>query len=644
MSYRPEIDGLRAIAVIAVMVYHINPQWLPGGFLGVDIFFVLSGYLITSIIWHEKERSGTFSYRNFYTRRIKRLMPPLWPILIFTSVSALLLFPISRFETYVYSAASSVLFVANHFFSTNHGYFNSPDHNTLLLHLWSLSVEEQFYLIWPTTLLLVHRSSVCLNTKLVILICVAIMSLLGATLMASTGRFENEAFYFLAPRAGELLLGCILALYPHSSLPKWKSPFLGVVGFLLLFAPLALYDETTLFPGFSALIPCIAVVLVLTQFSVHSFTYKTFLGNRVAIYVGKISYSLYLWHWPLLAILAYLLGNLETYYLAAILAASFLMAHLSWVYIEQPSRRTTFGFGKSLMLFVVAPACLVAIILSLRFVLLDSSTEFDKTSYNDKYAPFCYQNIERDIRNCRYGDTSKKPKAILFGDSHAGHFSPYWNELGTRYGFSIDAFSAQTCYPLLSIDDVTPHSDKSVKDKFHCPEHLKVMEKIVNNYDVIILSAGWNIYFSEPRAPKSFDFIAQLTRQLSYFENKGKKVVLMAQVPWFESGAITAYQNKMGIPSNVLRSGITSVAPKPKYITRDEVDKTNSLIKDLTKLHQNTLFVDAIDKNSKIIGPFLDGHLIYSNADHLSIEGSKLLAQKNTPKSLSDVFKWLTEN
>ena len=470
------------------------------------------------------------------------------------------------------------------------------------------------------------------------------MSLLGATLMASTGRFENEAFYFLAPRAGELLLGCILALYPHSSLPKWKSPFLGVVGFLLLFAPLALYDETTLFPGFSALIPCIAVVLVLTQFSVHSFTYKTFLGNRVAIYVGKISYSLYLWHWPLLAILAYMLGNLETFYLAAILAASFLMAHLSWVYIEQPSRRTTFGFGKSLTLFVIVPACLVAIILSLRFVLPDSSTEFDKTSYNDKYAPFCYQNIERNIQNCRFGDISKEPKAILFGDSHAGHFTPYWNELGVRHGFSIDAFSAQTCYPLLSIDDVTPHSDKSIKDAFHCPKHLHVMEKIVSNYDVIILSAGWNIYFSGQRAPRSFDFRAHLARQLNYFETKGKKVVLMAQVPWYKYGIISTYQNRMGIPSNTIRSSFMSLASTQKYETRSDVKEINSLIQGLVKGHQNIFFIDPIYKNLKTEGPFINDYLVYANADHLSIEGSKLLAQQQTStKNLSDVIKWLTQ-
>ncbi len=644
MEYRSDIDGLRAIAVISVLIYHLDHAWLSGGFLGVDVFFVISGYLITTIIWNEREVSSAFSFSNFYLRRIKRLLPPLWPVLLFSSISALLLFTDSRYTTFVHSAFSSIGFVSNHFFATSYGYFNSPDHSTLLLHFWSLSVEEQFYAIWPVALILLYRTPISFNLKLIVLTCAALLSFAGATLMATTGRFENEAFYLLPPRAGELLVGCILALYRQRTPLIKSSPLVSIVGLALLLIPLFTYSGTTLFPGFSALLPCLGSALLLSQSDKHSPSLiQTLLGSRVPVYIGKISYSLYLWHWPLLAVPRYLFGELSATFLLFIAVTAAFFAHLSWQYIEQPARRKQITIGKAGLYYFVLPLLVLALVISTRGLIPNEGEESIKTSYDSRFAPFCYAKAHTGENACKFGDMTQPAKAILFGDSHAGHFTPFWDYLGSQHDFAISAYSAQTCYPLIDLGDVRVSNDKSIKDKYHCPKHLKLISDIVKDYDTIIMAAGWNIYFTGIRSPRTFNFEGQLNAQLQYFEKLGKKVIVMAQVPWYEGGTIETYQNNTGIPISLLRNATLKYNSKQDIHTRINVDIANQRVKTLVAHHPNTLYLDVFSGSANKSSPFRNRTLIYANADHLTPNGAVYLAESISHKYIEKALTWVKE-
>lgn len=308
MTYRPEIDGLRAIAVISVLIYHYFPNVLRGGFVGVDIFFVISGFLITSIILSEY-RNDKFSFKGFYTRRIKRILPPIWPVIIFSTLVAAAILPDDSYTSYAWSSVTSILFTANHYFAYTFNYFGALQSFGLLLHFWSLSVEEQFYILWPFLLLIIVKIKLTDKTKLLLLSLVALFSFLGAHLMSGTTSHDRMAFYLLPARSGELLVGCILAIYQQSSIRKYYNLLLGYFGVALIVGSTVFITRYQTFPGFLALVPTLGTALTISQFKNDSVLYKKILSASPMIYVGKISYSLYLWHWPLLFAPIYLLGS-----------------------------------------------------------------------------------------------------------------------------------------------------------------------------------------------------------------------------------------------------------------------------------------------------------------------------------------------
>lgn len=617
----------------------MSAQLIPGGFIGVDIFFVLSGFLITSIILSEKKSTGAFSFKHFYTRRIKRILPPLWPVILCCAVAAVLLFNTENFKSFSWSAISATVFSANHYFASTTSYFHNPGDSSILLHLWSLSVEEQFYLVWPLLLLAGIKIECNDRLKLLILIGSTLLSFIGAHLMASTGRFETAAFYSLPPRAGELMIGGTLAFYQQSALKQRQLPSLGWLGLLFVLAPFVLYSHSTTFPGLTALIPCFGVVLVLSQFSKSSFVYHTILGNTYAQYIGKISYSLYLWHWPLLALPRYLYGDLSISALISLVSVAFLLSHLSWRYLELPIRQSSLSMRGAILYLFALPTVALLLILTCRNLVPNSGISHDTTSYSERYTPFCYKHgISAE---CKFGDLNVQSTALLFGDSHAGHFTPFWDSLGTRLGIAIDAFSAQTCYPMIDQDRTRPSVDPSIKDKVNCPPHLELIENIIDNYDIIILAASWSIYTDGPRAPRTFNFFQQLERQLTYLNSHGKKVVIMAQVPWFIDRQIETYQNRQGIPIEKLRNLLNPTKPGiPNFKARTEVQLVNERLLQISSRFPDTIVMTS--SNTNPASAFLDEQLIYANSDHLSPPGSIALANQISDIELAAIRVFLS--
>lgn len=377
MQYRSEIDGLRAVAVLSVVIYHAFPSLLPGGFIGVDIFFVISGYLITNILVAELD-VGKFSVLNFYKRRVSRLFPALIVVLVSSLLFGWAVLLPHEFKQLGWHTFSGASFFANIALWLESGYFDTDSKMKILLHLWSLGVEEQFYFFWPLFLLLVKR-----NKKL--FFCIAPM-LIVCSFYFCLLRLRSDpsgAFYLPHYRFWELMMGGLLA-YGESALKlnsgymaRVKKPavqffyanFLALLGVVLVASGLLLVDAKKDFPGWWAILP-VAGSLSLIMSGGHSFISRTVLSNKLMVWVGLISYPLYLWHWPVFTF-ARLVDSNGTGYRGKIVLVcfSFVMAFLTYKFVEKPLRRAKrhyFGFPVSLVLVAVM---LIIVVFSLSIFL-----------------------------------------------------------------------------------------------------------------------------------------------------------------------------------------------------------------------------------------------------------------------------------
>jgi len=348
LKYRPDVDGLRCIAVLSVLAFHLSPGRVSGGFVGVDVFFVISGYLISSMIVSEVN-AGTFSLAAFYDRRIRRIFPALFGMLIGLCIIAWLLFLPAELVAFAKSAIAATASVSNFYFWTHSGYFDSPLSRPLL-HTWSLAVEEQFYLTFPLLLLITRRFSPS-RLRAVILVLFFISLAVSAFTVVHD---EKTAFYMPYTRAWELLLGTILSL---GAWPKMRGAIernlatligIGMIGWSVL-----RYTPHTRFPGLAALLPCVGTALIIGAGEHGRSLISACLAWRPVVFIGLISYSLYLWHWPLVVLSqygilfnlgtavphkwAYLLSSQSTNKLFVILF-SFIAAILSWRFVERPFR------------------------------------------------------------------------------------------------------------------------------------------------------------------------------------------------------------------------------------------------------------------------------------------------------------------
>ena len=302
IKYQPHIDGLRAIAVLSVVIFHLEGSYLPGGFLGVDIFFVISGYLITSIIYKNK-LNGNFSFSDFYVRRAKRILPPLFFVLFLTLIAGYILMLPYDFYKLGISSLSVITFLANIQYSLRTGdYFSGDSAEWPLLHTWSLSVEEQYYFVFPILLFtLIVKFPRALD---IVLLSLLVASFCLAEFISRSTGYETFSYYLLFTRMGELLVGSMLAILQSKKVLNHINS--SLTSFFLICALLALMiivNERTVFPGFVAFIACLITAGLINS---NNKITSILLANKLSIFVGIISYSLYLFHWPVLAFFRYI--------------------------------------------------------------------------------------------------------------------------------------------------------------------------------------------------------------------------------------------------------------------------------------------------------------------------------------------------
>jgi peptidoglycan/LPS O-acetylase OafA/YrhL len=335
-AYRPDIDGLRAVAVSAVLLYHAFPTLLPGGFIGVDVFFVISGYLITQLVTNEL-RPGTFSLRAFYERRVRRIVPPLLLVLALCGAFGWFIMTPLELEVLGNTIKWSAAFLANSYFAGSAGYFESTSYSSPLLHLWSLGVEEQFYLVWPLLLIAAARQRVTAPV---------LHALIGTSLAISIwGAWDspNIHFFRLACRVWELAAGGLLAVRLYRPPAGRTADVLSLGGLVLVVGGSYLLRADMAFPGAWALVPTAGAALLLAA-GPEAWINERILSSRPCIFVGRISYSLYLWHWPLLAFARILLGHTPPAGVAAgALSAAFVLACGTYYLLECPIRFGALG-------------------------------------------------------------------------------------------------------------------------------------------------------------------------------------------------------------------------------------------------------------------------------------------------------------
>lgn len=430
MTYRPDIDGLRSAAILPVVIYHANPAWMPGGYIGVDVFFVISGYLITRLIAHEIRETGRFRFGNFYLRRVRRLLPALLATTSITWLGAMLLLSPDEMGDFGASMAAAVLSFSNIHFWLQTGYFDAAAATKPLLNTWSLSVEEQFYLIWPA-LLVVALSRTSLTS-----ICIGLVIAILAFTVAAEWMLTSDpaaAFYLLPFRIPELGLGAFLALATFRPAGKAMANVLGVSGVAAIASAVVFFDEATPFPGIYALVPCLGTAAVIAA-GPSGWVASAF-RIQPLVWMGRISYSVYLVHWPLMVIH----GRLAEYHGALLpdWALVVLSIGLGWVQfqlIEQRFRyvRATSWRPRSFALGVGAIASVAILSGAMAFwdrghqwrIPADRSQHTNKTWFKIEQNAYCRQpdpSLDPTLATCQLARGADRD-LFIWGDSHALHY------------------------------------------------------------------------------------------------------------------------------------------------------------------------------------------------------------------------------
>ncbi len=510
MKYRSDIDGLRAIAILLVLVYHGGLALFPSGFIGVDVFFVISGYLITTII-HRSLNENNFSFIDFYNRRLWRLQPVLVCLIVCTTLLGLAFFLPEDLIEYSRSARKTSLFISNLFFkNTTTGYFSSDSHQLPLLHTWSLSIEWQCYLILPFFVYCLHR----LFNKTGLFIAVFCCTLLSLWLSWHYSTLlPAQTYYQFSSRIFEFLIGSCIALisFTGTKFNKYVANCLAAVAITTILYIATLDDILLGYPNGYAFLVCFATGILIILGSLHPTPQLIkWLSLRPLVFIGMLSYSLYIWHWAVFASLRYQSIEETPLVLLSAYTLSFILAYISWRYVEKPARQL-----KQIKLYYTIICLLIVPIL-----ITHSASYFIKrhngypqrfnqelvhvyqqlAQYNQPRRPLCISNAKTDAAAvCTIGmHDAKSKKALMIGDSFSNHYWGFMDTLGQDAHVSILAQATSSC---ITLPDILLYDWWYFKNQVYqeCREQTVNYYRMIaqNHYDFVIIGQIWSNYLSD---------------------------------------------------------------------------------------------------------------------------------------------------
>lgn len=452
LKYRADIDGLRAVAIIPVLLFHAGVRQVSGGFVGVDVFFVISGYLITGLILNDISKDR-FSIAHFYERRVRRIIPALFVVLTFTSLAAYLLLMPANAKEFGQSLLATSFFSSKVVFWQQTGYFATPAETKPLLHTWSLAVEEQFYIFYPLFLFLVSRY---LRKRYALALLAILLPSLALSIWGVYTK-QSAPFYLAPARAWELLLGGLLAMQVVPPLRnRMTANVLALLGAALLIYSFVAFSGAVPFPGLNALIPTVGAALIIYSGTACGTGVARVLSARPIAYVGLISYSLYLWHWVLIVYLKSCRFRPLTFWeITAVIAVSFLIASISRRFVENPFLRRERRIGSRRVLF--AGAAMGSMVFAIFGGVLYASNGLPSRFSPQVLALLAgkedvwkrYDECQNHI--CRLGDNGTAPSFLVWGDSHAGVIAPVFEYLADANKSSGFAAFKGGCAPLLKL-------------------------------------------------------------------------------------------------------------------------------------------------------------------------------------------------
>jgi len=630
--------------VLSILFYHVGIDAFGGGYVGVDIFFVISGFLITTIIVRELgDRS--FTIGRFYERRVRRILPALTVVLVATLAAGFLLLPPGQLENLAQSALATSVFSSNIFFFAGTGYFDGPSEAKPLLHTWSLAVEEQYYILFPLLLMLLHKRFA--GSYLLPVAAIAALSFLACALLTPS---NSTATFFLIPfRAWELFIGSLLAI---GAVPVLTSPaarhLLAAAGLAMVLTSVFAFSPATEFPGVAAALPTLGTAAVIHAGSSGEHLFRRALGWRPLVFVGLISYSLYLWHWPLVVYAKLMLVNeFNDAERTVVIVGSFVLATLSWKFVEAPFRDRA-RFPSRSRLFAGA-GCITAAVMALAAVFVlqggmpsrdlpEGMPEIVAVDPGWAHWKACEELGEErngDPELCSIGGEGQ-PTFMLWGDSHALALASAVHLKALEHGRSGLIAVRTACPPLVGIDR---------QGRTSCREfNAAIAERLADEpgIDAVILAARWTLaangerYKNEEGSSVTLAdagdegagsgnaalFETGLDRTLDTLARAGKQVILVGQVP--EVG--------FDVPTSNYAARLTGrdvtemIAPTveefaERSATVAEVLDRSSRGRDIQRLEPSSLLCG--ESRCRVV---IDGTPLYRDDNHLSLRGNVLIA------------------
>lgn len=658
LEYRPEIDGMRALAVVPVILYHAGLRWFSGGYIGVDVFFVISGFLITAIILKEHV-AGTFTIAGFYERRARRILPALFFVMVVCLPFAWLWMLPNELEAFGRSVAAVALFVSNIFFWHTSGYFDLASAEKPLLHTWSLGVEEQFYLLFPLFLTMLWRSGIR-RPRAWLMIIMALSFVLSEW---SLHRNVDSAYYLAPMRAWELMAGAVLAVSGRArtssgSVQPIAKNVLACCGLALILVPVFVFDDTTVFPGHNALAPVAGTMLAVVYATPETWVGR-FLTMRCMVWLGTISYSAYLWHQPLFAFARLSSANVRPWWeFVALGCLSIGLAYVSHRFIEAPLRNRRRGSRRLVFVGAIATsaafvACGTALAMSHGAAGRWSESTL-KLLLPPKTDIVTCPSVDPWLQVCRIGAAGVVPTVALVGDSHADALAEQLGEALSSVGLAGYVVHT-TCHPIAGFFD--SREALTAKHVRWCTESDRRLRSFVTapQIGVVIVAIRWTMRIypmgdtidapgfdnGEGGVEDDLPFRNNLVldskgqpsnsaglkaRALLHYLDvlaSAKPLVIVYPVP--EVGWTPARLNLLSIRK-------TGHAPTSISTSWDRMRRRNATAErlldrvrgaDVRRVYPERLFCNQTHKNRCTVQE--GGHLYYYDSNHLSSEGARLV-------------------